>query len=301
MALNDNFNNNTHLQELGGSDFEIAEGQPDIRGWTVKDRQGNTLGEVEELIFDPQSLKVRYMVLDVEDNLLDTESRDVLIPIGVAELHDSDDDVILPNLDASQLNSLPKYEKGLLNRDYEDSIRNVFAAGAGTGAALTGATGDDYYNHDYYNEDNLYRNRQAGAGTVATEGTGAIPIIEEELHVGKRVVETGGARLRSRIIEKPIEESINLREEHVHVERTPVNRPATDADLSNFKEGEIEITEHAEVPVVAKEARVVEEISLEKEVEERDETIRDTIRRTDVQIEDLDSDTDLNNRRTTDL
>ena len=301
MALNDNYNNNSQLQELSGSDFEIAEGQPDIRGWDVKDRQGNTVGEVDELIFDPQSLKVRYMVLDLEDTGMDTNGNDVLIPIGVAELHESDDDVILTNLEASQLSSLPRYKKGMLTRDYEDSVRNSFA-GLGTGAAVAGAgaTGAEYYNHDFYNEDNLYRNRQAGAATTATE-TGAIPIIEEELHVGKRVVETGGARLRSRIVERPIEENINLREEHVHVERTPVNRPATDADLSNFQEGEIEITEHAEVPVVAKEARVVEEISLEKEVEEREETIRDTIRRTDVEIDNLDTDVDLENRRTTDL
>jgi uncharacterized protein (TIGR02271 family) len=299
MALNDNYNNN-QLQELSDSDFEIADGQPDIRGWDVKDRQGNTVGEVDELIFDPQSLKVRYMVLDLEDtSMLDTDDNDVLIPIGVAELHESDDDVILSNLDASQLSSLPRYKKGMLTRDYEDSVRNAFA-GLGTGAALTGAAGDDYYNHNFYNEDNLYRNRQAGAATTANE-TGSIPIIEEELHVGKRVVETGGARLRSRVIERPVEESINLREEHVHVERTPVNRPATDADLTNFQEGEIEITEHAEIPVVAKEARVVEEISLEKEVEEREETIRDTVRRTDVEIDNLDTDVDLNNRRSTDL
>ncbi len=300
MALNDNYNSNNQLQELSGSDYEIAEGQPDIRGWDVKDRQGKSVGEVEELIFDPQSLKVRYLVLDLGDTgVLDTNDNDVLVPIGVAELHESNDDVILSNLDASQLSSLPRYKKGMLTRDYEDTVRNSFA-GIGTGAALAGATGDNYYNHDFYNEDNFYRNRQAGAAATTTE-TGAIPIIEEELHVGKRVVETGGARLRSRVIERPVEESINLREEHVHVERTPVNRPATDADLSNFQEGEIEITEHAEVPIVAKEARVVEEISLEKEVEEREETIRDTIRRTDVEINNLDTDADLNNRRTTDL
>lgn len=295
MALNENDNNDNRLQELGGSDFEIAEGQPDIRGWTVKDRQGDTIGEVEELIFDPQSRKVRYIVLDLQDSLLDTEPKDVLVPIGIAELHNSDDDVLLP-IDASQLNTLPKYEKSLLNRDYENSLRNAFA-GLGIGAAGTTVAGnaeEDFYNHDYYNEDNLYRNRQA-----TTEGSASIPVIEEELQVGKRVVETGGARLRSRIIEQPIEESVNLREEHVHVERTPVDRPATEADLNNFQEGEIEITEHAEVPVIAKEARVVEEISLEKEVEERNETIRDTVRRTDVEIEDLDSD-DTRTRRSTD-
>jgi stress response protein YsnF len=300
MAIHDNENNN-HLQELGGSDFEIAEGQPDIRGWTVKDQQGRTVGEVDELIFDPQSLKVRYMVLDLEGNVLDLETRDVLIPIGLAQLDQNDDDVYLPNITADQLQSLPKYEKGIFDRDHEHSIRNIFA-GVG-GGALAGAAAPDanFYDHDYYNEDNLYRSRTETAQTDltnTTDTTGSIPIIEEELNIGKRVVETGGARLRSRIIERPVEESVNLREEHIKVERNPVNRPATEADLAAFQEGEINITEHAEVPVINKEARVVEEISLEKEVEERDEVIRDTVRRTDVEIEDLDTD---ENRRRTDL
>jgi stress response protein YsnF len=80
-----------------------------------------------------------------------------------------------------------------------------------------------------------------------------------------------------------------LREEHVTVERNPVNRPASAADLANFQEGTIEMTEHAEKAMVNKEARIVEEVRLNKEVEERDEVIRDTVRRTDVDVENLTS------------
>jgi uncharacterized protein (TIGR02271 family) len=130
--------------------------------------------------------------------------------------------------------------------------------------------------------DTSYTDRDRTADT-----TGAIPIIEENLNVGKRVVETGGVRLRSRIIERPVEESVRLRVEHVHVERNPVNRPATEADLNSFREGTIEAREQAEVPVVGKTARVVEEVSLDKTVEERDEVVRDTVRRTDVDVENL--------------
>src|SRR5690606_15367373 len=108
------------------------------------------------------------------------------------------------------------------------------------------------------------------------------------LEVGKREVETGGARLRSRIVERPVEEHLRLRTEHVRVERNPVNRPASEADFNNFQEGEIEITEHAEVPVVNKNARVVEEICLDKEVEERDETVRETVRSTEVDVDRMD-------------
>jgi uncharacterized protein (TIGR02271 family) len=130
--------------------------------------------------------------------------------------------------------------------------------------------------------------RQRTASTGDTTGT--ISVIQEDLQVGKKEVETGGVRLRSRIVERPVEETVRLREEHVHVERTPVNRVATEADFAAFQEGTIEVTEHAEIPVVAKEARVVEEISLDKQVSEREEIISDTVRHTEVDTEDIDKD-----------
>lgn len=132
--------------------------------------------------------------------------------------------------------------------------------------------------------------------TSRAEGDVSIPVVEEQLQVGKRVVETGGARLRSRIVERPVEESVRLREEHVHVERHQVNRPATEADFNNFREGEIEITERSEVPVVGKQAQVVEEVSLGKETTERTETVRDTVRKTDVEVEEINGDADDQSR-----
>lgn len=115
-----------------------------------------------------------------------------------------------------------------------------------------------------------------------------IPVVEENLNVSKREVERGGARVRSRIIDRPVEESIRLREEHVVVNRRPVDREITDADLKSFRPGEMELTERAEVPVVGKQARVVEEVEIGKNVTEHDETIRDTVRSTDVDVERFD-------------
>jgi stress response protein YsnF len=112
-----------------------------------------------------------------------------------------------------------------------------------------------------------------------------IPRIEENLEVGKRTTEGGGARVRSRIVEKPVEEHVRLREENVNVERVAVNRPVSGNELENFRETEIELTEKREVPVVNKEARVVEEIHLSKDVTERDETVRDTVRNTEVDVD----------------
>jgi stress response protein YsnF len=120
----------------------------------------------------------------------------------------------------------------------------------------------------------------------------SIPVIEEELQVGKREVERGGVRLRSRIIDRPVEQSLRLREEHVTVDRTPTSRPASEADFDTFKEGELEVRERAEVPVVSKEARVVEEINLRKEVNEREETVRDTVRKTEVEVDELEDSSD---------
>ncbi|HEX8278844.1 MAG TPA: PRC and DUF2382 domain-containing protein [Segetibacter sp.] len=286
-----NENKNKRLQELGGSDFEIAEGQQDIRGWDVKDANGKKIGEVDELIFDIQTYKVRYIVLDMDDNDFDLDDREVLVPIGIAQLQDKGDDVILPGVTAEHLRSLPEYEEGNISADVENKIRNAFAGIGGaalTGAALTSGTAntdDDFYNHDHFNEDNLYRNRKSG-----NEDQTTIPVIEEELHVGKREVAKGGIRLRSRIVENEVQENINLREEKIHVERTPVNRAANVTDL---KEEQIEVTERAEVPVVSKEARVVEEVSLNKEVTEKEESVKDTVRSTEVDIERTGSD-DLN-------
>lgn len=147
-----------------------------------------------------------------------------------------------------------------------------------------------------------YRQQYAQtAGTAqnraAAEGEMTIPVVEEQLQVGKREVETGGVRIRSRIVEKPVEETLRLREEHVVVDRRPADRPATEADFNAFKEGDIEITERAEKAVVGKEARVVGEVAVGKTVEERQQTVSDTVRKTEVDVEKLgtDVDTDVDN------
>jgi uncharacterized protein (TIGR02271 family) len=131
------------------------------------------------------------------------------------------------------------------------------------------------------------RSAYAQTRTADTSKTSAIPVIEEELKVGKRVVQRGGIRVFQRVRETPVQESVELREEHVKVKRRPVNKPATQADLAAFKEGSLEMRESAEEAVVSKTARVVEEVVVGKEVTQRTEQINDTVRRTDVDIERL--------------
>jgi stress response protein YsnF len=91
--------------------------------------------------------------------------------------------------------------------------------------------------------------------------------------------------VRSYVTERPVEEQVNLREETVHVERRAVDRPVEAGDLA-FQEKEIEAVERGEEAVVSKEARVTEEIALRKDVDTRTETVRDTVRKQEIEVED---------------
>ena len=117
------------------------------------------------------------------------------------------------------------------------------------------------------------------------ESDAVLPEIEEQVTVGKQKVETGGVRIFARKTEVPVEKHVTLREEHVDVTRKPVDRPATAADLENFKEGEVTLTETAEKAVVSKEARVTGEVHVDKEVVERDETVHETATKTEVEVD----------------
>ena len=126
----------------------------------------------------------------------------------------------------------------------------------------------------------------ATTGTVNAGDEQVLQVVEEELAVGKRQIQRGGVRVFQRVTERPVSEQVSLHEEHVTVERHPVDRAVTGADAA-FKEGTIEMTETAEVPVISKEARVVEEVVVGKTATDRVETITDTVRRTDVEVEEI--------------
>jgi uncharacterized protein (TIGR02271 family) len=126
---------------------------------------------------------------------------------------------------------------------------------------------------------------------VAGSENRTIPVIEEELRVGKREVRRGGVRVFSRLRETEASETVQLREEHARVNRRPVDREATEADIGAFKESTVEVRETTEEPVVSKKARVIEEVEVGKDVSQREETVRDKVRRTDVEVEQLGGDT----------
>lgn len=136
----------------------------------------------------------------------------------------------------------------------------------------------------------------APGNTTSSEGLRStdeqsIPVLEERLRVGKREVNRGAVRVRSYVVEEPVHEQVALREEHVQIERRPVSGTSRlDAgDAADFKERTIEVTERAEEPVIAKDAVVKEEVVVRKTADERTESIDDSVRRTEVEVDDTTS------------
>lgn len=172
-----NKNKNYRLQELDHSNFEIVKGEPDIRGWDVRYKNGEKIGSIEELIFDTKAKKVRYMIVDLDENELRLENRKVLIPIGFAELDGKNDDVLIPNVSVDQLCSLPDYKRNSLSPELERNISSIFGRKVNVepvrilrdeqrtvkGEIVNDDLDPDFYSHDHYSTDNLYKNRSHAA------------------------------------------------------------------------------------------------------------------------------------------
>lgn len=152
----ENINDNRHLVELSGSDYEIADGEPDIKGWAIKYKLGSKLGEVEELLFNPSSRKVRYLIAHLDARVFGIENRKVLIPIGLAELHETHDEVFLPGITIEQLANAPDYRREKLSLLEETSVRNAFSTTPEDPEVYNEQT---FYEHDHYNERNFYGRR----------------------------------------------------------------------------------------------------------------------------------------------
>jgi stress response protein YsnF len=143
---------------------------------------------------------------------------------------------------------------------------------SGTNATFTAST----YDRGRVSADN---------STLEADGEEVIPVIEEELRVGKRDVNNGRVKVRSYVTETPVSENVSLRNENVEVTRRAVNRPLN-GNEDAFVDRTIEAEEHREEAVISKEARVVEEIAIKKTAEQREETVSDTVRKTEVEIDD---------------
>ncbi|MFL6635499.1 MAG: DUF2382 domain-containing protein [Massilia sp.] len=185
-------------------------------------------------------------------------------------------------IDIDERHDLAGNAASLGSSAYQPQSSSTLAAGSmqsGTQAGnLSGSLSDSELRSD---------SLQREAAVERTPGKAAIPVVQEEVRVGKREVERGGVRVFSRIVETPVNETVSLREEHVSVERHPVDQPINPADVAAFKDKTIELRETAEEAVVQKSARVVEEVVVGKEVSQRQQNVKDTVRHTEVEVEQL--------------
>jgi PRC-barrel domain len=170
MALKEKIDH--RLEELHGSGFEIVDGQPNISGWDIKSRSGKKIGEVKDLLFDQHSHKVRYLIVDLDENDLGLDkNRKVLVPIGIAELYtksahrehhldpayaayDPADDgnvVYLPNISAEQLEELPLYEKNHLSPHVEMAIRKILGS-----SGSKAYDPEEFYRDEQFDDDRFY-------------------------------------------------------------------------------------------------------------------------------------------------
>ena len=136
-------------------------------------------------------------------------------------------------------------------------------------------------------------------GAAVASGADTLQLSEERLAVGKRVVNRGGTRIRRFVVETPVEQQVTLHDETVTLERHPVTDGRAVDAASAFTDRTIEMTESHEEAVVAKTVHVVEEIALRKQATDHVETVRDTVRREDVAIEQIPADATISTTSST--
>ena len=234
-------------------DYDVVNDNQNCIGWSVADQSGNEFGKVTEMLVNTETEMVDSIIVDGRKRI---PASDIALRDGRVLVRG-----VLHEEEYAQTQNTPRTSES--NQSY---------------AAMQTASGARHV---------------SGVTRAANENEVVLPIIEEQLRLGKRKVEKGGAQVHTSVREVPVEEAVTLREENVTVERRPVDRVVANAPGA-FKEGTIEITTQAEVPIVSKEAHVVEEVVVGKNVTEHQETIRDTVRRTEVDIDEVNRTGDAN-------
>jgi uncharacterized protein (TIGR02271 family) len=261
---NDNLTGVVPLDQM--DDFKVAEGDPDVRGWTVMGSDSRKIGKVDNLLIDRSAMKVRYLDVDVDNDLLEGEDRHVLIPIGYARLNNDDDSIMVQEMASTDVATIPAYTQESMTRDYETSLRQRFDEGFTTAGAT--AADDDFYKHEHYDEDRFY-GREA-------DDEARLTLSEEELAIRKRQ-NTGEVEVEKHVETEHVRETVPVMREEVTVERRPIAADSsTDARIEG-DEVRIPITE--EEVVVEKRAVAKEELVVKKNQVQEDQVVEADLRK----------------------
>lgn len=272
------------------SDFKVADDDPDVRGWDVLSADGRRIGGVDNLLVDTAAMKVRYLDVEIDDDLLDRDrDRHVLIPVGYARLDRDDKRVTVDQLNSTDVSTLPAYGHGPLTRDYENTVRSSWDRG---GTAATGAD-QDFYAHDSFSDDRFYgREGQRDADRASGD---RMTLSEEQLAVGKRQHEAGAVNVGKRVETEHVREDVPVRREEVTVERRPVQGDAM-SGRARIEDDEVRVPITEEEVVVEKRAVPKEEIVVKKHERTDTETVEADLRKERADIH-REGDADRSDRR----
>ncbi|MCR5887715.1 PRC-barrel domain-containing protein [Hymenobacter sp. J193] len=144
-----------HLRRLRDlTEFEVADGNPDVRGWAVRGADGRQFGQVYELIVDAEALKVRYLDVELDESLhINERDRHILLPIGVAALDEDGDNVFVPSLTAQSVLDYPPYVEIQITREYEQAMLRALNLQLPEGE-------QSFYNQPGYDDSQFYQRRR---------------------------------------------------------------------------------------------------------------------------------------------
>ncbi|GAB2789594.1 hypothetical protein HNQ93_003223 [Hymenobacter luteus] len=145
-----------HLRRLRDlPDFEVADDNPDVRGWAVRGADGRQFGQVHELIVDTDALKVRYLDVELDDSLrINPHERHILLPIGAAALDEDGDNVFVPSLTTERVLEYPPYVEIQITRQYEEAMLRAL------NLSLPPTAPADFYNQSSYDDHTFYQRRR---------------------------------------------------------------------------------------------------------------------------------------------
>lgn len=243
------------LRDLPG--YEIASGDPDIRGWKVLEPKGTqTIGTVDSLLIDTDRSEVRYVSVKVGDTTR-------LVPIGQIDLDEDQHQVSVQPGALGTLDRLPVYQGEEITPEREQQLYATFIPQQKTTA---------------------YRRPEFEPKSER------IQLVEERLRVGKREEKLGEAVARKKVTEHPVQETTQLRREHVEIERHPVNKPLSETRYAQTggkifeSDQEIRMPIMGERAVVEKEPFIKEEVVLRKTFLTEPETVRAKVREEEVEF-----------------
>jgi sporulation protein YlmC with PRC-barrel domain len=160
--MSDTLYKHTRLEELGSQNISEIEAEFDLRSFKVLDIDKKEIGKVSELLYDIQSKKLRYLVIEVSSNNPGENSRKILAPIGTVESHEDENYLYIPSLNHDLIDVLPDYEKGCINPGVENMVRLAYASEdiLSEGSGLTGNDvlneEEAFYNHLHFDLDKLF-------------------------------------------------------------------------------------------------------------------------------------------------